>query len=59
MALDRACLDLVFHYPSTQGDDATALQERINRQHGTHIVDYAAGIGLGSLDYRIVDIDKK
>lgn len=59
VALDKACLDLVFHYPSTQGDDATALQERINRQHGTHIVDYAAGIGLGSLDYRIVDIDKK
>lgn len=59
VALDKACLDLVFHYPSTHGDDATALQERINRQHGTHIVDYAKQIGLGSLNYKLVDIDKK
>lgn len=59
VALDKACLDLVFHYPSTRGDDATALQERINRQHGTHIVDYAKQIGLGSINYKLVDIDKK
>ncbi len=58
VALDKACLDLVFNYPSQKGDDATALQKRINRQHGTHIIDYAVSIGLGSADYRIVNIDK-
>lgn len=58
VALDKACLDLVFNYPSRKGDDAKPLQERINRQHGTHIIDYAVSIGLGKADYRIVNIDK-
>ena len=58
VALDKACLDLVFNYHSTQGDDATALQNRINRQHGTHIVDYAEGLKLGTTKYQIIDIDK-
>lgn len=58
VALDKACLDLVFSHHSTAGDNAQPLQERINRQHGTYIVDNAAQIGLGQLSYRIVDIDK-
>jgi uncharacterized Fe-S center protein len=58
VALDKACLDLVFSYPSQKGDDAKPLQDRINRQHGTHIIDYAVSIGLGKADYRIVNIDK-
>ncbi|MBR5924949.1 MAG: DUF362 domain-containing protein [Bacteroidales bacterium] len=59
VALDKACLDLVFGHVDSAGDDAKPLQQRINRQHGTHIVDYAASIGLGSLNYEIVDIDKQ
>lgn len=58
VALDKACLDLVFNYKSTSGDDATALQKRINRQHGTHIVDYAEQLGLGTMKYTVVDLDK-
>ena len=58
VALDKACLDLVFNYQSTSGDDATALQKRINRQHGTHIVDYAEQLGLGTMKYTVVDLDK-
>ena len=58
VALDKACLDLVFNYQSTSGDDATALQKRINRQHGTHIVDYAEQLGLGTMKYTMVDLDK-
>ena len=57
VALDQACLDLVFNYPSTKGDDAKALIERINSRHGTHTVDYAAQIGLGSQKYEIINID--
>lgn len=59
VALDKACLDMVFNHKSTEGDDAKPLIERINRQHGTHIVDYAEKIGLGSTAYVIVDIDNK
>lgn len=57
VALDQACLDLVFNHVSTAGDDAKPLQERINRQHGTHTVDYAAQIGLGSQKYELVNMD--
>lgn len=59
VALDKACLDMVFNHKSTEGDDAKPLIERINRQHGTHIVDYAEKIGLGSTAYVVVDIDNK
>ena len=34
-----------------------ALIERINSRHGTHIVDYAEQIGLGSKKYELVNID--
>ena len=57
VALDQACLDLVFNHVSTADDDAKPLQDRINRQHGTHTVDYAAQIGLGSQKYELISID--
>jgi hypothetical protein len=33
------------------------LVECINRQHGTHTVDYAAQIGLGSQKFELISID--
>ena len=57
VALDKACLDLVFGHADTAGDDAKPLQQRINRQHVTHIIDYAVGIGLGTDKYNLVNID--
>lgn len=57
VALDKACLDLVFNHESTAGDDSAPLIQRINRQHGTHIVDYAEQIGLGTTSYNLIDID--
>ena len=56
VALDQACLDLVFNHADAAGDDAKPLQERINRQHGTHITEYAQQIGLGTKKYNIVNI---
>ena len=58
VALDQACLDLVFNYKSTAGDDSAALKERINSRHGTHTVDYAAKIGLGHQKYQLVSLDQ-
>ena len=58
VALDKACLDLVFNYNSTTGDNASPLQQRINRQHGTHTVEYAEQIGLGSQSYILVNMDE-
>ena len=58
VAVDQACLDMVFQYDGKPGDDNKPLIERINRQHGTYITDYAEKIGLGSKKYKLVDIDK-
>ncbi len=59
VALDQACLDKVFTHKSAPGDNEKPLIERINRQHGTYITDYAEKIGFGSKTYTIVDIDAK
>ena len=59
VALDKACLDKVFNHKSSEGDDSKPLIERINRQHGTHIVNYAEKIGLGSKTYTLIDIDNQ
>lgn len=56
VALDKACLDLIFNHQSTAGDNSAPLVQRINGRHGAHIVDYAAEIGLGTLSYELVDI---
>ena len=56
VALDKACLDLVFNHVSTSGDNSQPLIQRINRQHGTHIVEYAEEIGLGSQSYELLEI---
>lgn len=59
VALDKACLDLVFNHTPTEGDNNQALVERINSRHGTHIVDYAEQIGLGTKNYEIVKLKSK
>lgn len=59
VALDQACIDKVFNYKGKPGDDNKPLIERINSRHGTHTVDHAEKIGLGSKMYKIIDIDKK
>ena len=54
VALDRACLDLV--YASTDpGRDH--LIERIESRNGTYTVDCAAALGIGSLDYELICMD--
>ena len=56
VAVDQACLDKVFNYEGHEGDDNQPLIERINRQHGTYITDYAERIGLGSKKYKLVEL---
>ena len=57
VALDQACLDIVFNHVDKPGNTAKPLQERIQRQHGTHTVDYAEQIGLGTKKYTLINID--
>ena len=58
VALDQACVDLVFNYPSTDDDNAAALIERINSRHGIHTIEHAQAIGLGTRKYNLVNIDE-
>lgn len=57
VALDKACLDLIFNHESTAGDNASSLIRRIENKHGTHTVEYAEKIGLGTMWYNLIDID--
>jgi uncharacterized Fe-S center protein len=57
VALDQACVDLIFKYPSTDEDNAQPLINRINEKHGIHIIDHAEKIGLGSKKYELKSID--
>ena len=58
VAVDQACLDKVFNHEGKPGDDNKPLIQRINRQHGTYITEYAEKIGLGSKNYELIDLDK-
>lgn len=54
VALDRACVDMVFN---SDDPGKTDLIERINSRHGTHILEHAESLGLGSQKYKIVTIE--
>lgn len=58
VALDKACLDLIFEYEPTIGNDPQPLIDRINEMHGTHIIEYAEEIGLGQQAYNLIEIDE-
>lgn len=52
VALDRACVDLVYAAP-----DGQDLIERIESRNGTHLLDHAEELGLGSQEYELVRLD--
>ena len=56
VALDWACVQMVFNHKGRPGDDNAPLIERINSRHGTHTIDWAEHIGLGSKNYVIVNL---
>lgn len=56
VALDKAALDLVFQHESVEGDDADPMIQRIKKMHGTHIIDHAEKIGLGTTNYKLIEL---
>lgn len=58
VALDQACVDIINNQKVTAENDPTDMLKRIDHQHGTHTIDWAEKIGLGSKKYKIVNIDK-
>lgn len=58
VALDQACVDIVNRMEVTPDNDPTGLLQRIDQQHGTHTIDYAEKLGLGSKRYELISLDK-
>ncbi len=52
VALDQACVDLVYKAP-----DGQSLIKRMESRHGIHTVEHAAEIGLGNREYDLISID--
>ncbi len=53
VALDQACIDLVYH-----AEGNASLVRRIEQQHGIHALEHGEEIGLGSRTYELVNIDE-
>lgn len=53
VALDKACIDLVYNSKDSGRDH---LVERIESRNGTHTIDAAADLGVGSKEYELVII---
>ena len=57
VALDKACVDIIFNMTPENGSDNAPLKERITSRHGIHTIEHAEKIGLGSTNYEIISID--
>ena len=53
-AIDRACIDLIYN-SNDEGRDH--FGERVERQHGTHILEAAAELNIGNREYDLICID--
>ncbi len=58
VALDQTCVDIINNQKVTASNDPTDLLSRIDKQHGTHTIEHAEKIGLGTRKYKLVSIDK-
>lgn len=54
VALDKACTDLV---RSSDDEGKRALVERMDSRNGMHTLEYAESLGLGNLQYELVNLD--
>ena len=54
VALDRACLDLIEH---SDDPGREHFLERVYSRHGQRTIDFAAALGVGSVDYTLTTVD--
>lgn len=53
IAIDQACIDLVYHSDDSGRDH---LVERIETRNGVHTIEAAAELGYGSREYELVEV---
>ena len=54
LAVDNACVDLIYHLPKGGGK---ALVERIETRHGLRQLSYMKELGMGNDRYTLIDLD--
>ncbi len=54
VAIDKACIDLVYHSKDNGRDH---FVERVESRNGTHTIDTAAELGVGTKNYELISID--
>lgn len=54
IALDKACIDLVYNSKDSGRDH---LVERIESRNGTHTIDMAEKLGFGTKEYELIEVD--
>lgn len=54
VALDQACIDLIYN-SSDKGRDH--FVERVESRHGVHTIEAAEKIGVGTREYKLINID--
>ena len=55
VAIDQACIDLVEKSDDTGRDH---FMERVNSRNGKHTIECAEKLGLGSREYKLINIDE-
>lgn len=54
VALDQACIDLIYRSEDPGRDH---FIERVESRRGTHTIDAAEKIGVGTKDYELICVD--
>ena len=54
IAIDKACIDLIYNSKDPGRDHFVA---RVERQNGTHTIDAANELGFGTTNYELINID--
>ena len=58
IACDRAAYDLIYQVKKDGNNNPNPLKQRIERQHGIHIVEWGEKIGMGTTNYKMISLDK-
>ena len=53
-AIDQACIDLIYN---SKDEGRDYFGERVERQHGTHILEAVAELNIGNREYDLICID--
>ena len=54
IAIDQACIDLVYNSDDPGRDH---FVERVERQNGVHTIEAAADLGFGTREYELINVD--